>query len=196
MSFVAAQAAVAGRQGTGRRTAAAHAAVTRVSALGAAAARAVVAGLRWTMVPQHERRQQNDNGHCCGGTSSRSRVTTDGTVYVLGTLTKTVMSLLSLGALWQRGRTPVLWSLGTVFDPPLRKKDYFPSTSSDQLSVVLAMHMARWSYGKYRIPWPRWGLGLVSSLLCRSGYQGSLKGHCDHSLLSSTVFLVVTCISL
>ena len=33
---------------------------------------------------------------------------------------------------------------------------------------------------------PRLGLGLVSSLLCRSGYQGSLKGHYDHSLLLST----------
>ena len=35
------------------------------------------------------------------------------------------------------------------------------------------------------------GAGLVSSLLYRSGYQGSLNGHYDHSLLSSTVFLVV-----
>ena len=35
------------------------------------------------------------------------------------------------------------------------------------------------------------GAGLVSSLLYRSDYQGSLKGHYDHSLLSSTVFLVV-----
>ena len=35
------------------------------------------------------------------------------------------------------------------------------------------------------------GAGLVSSLLYRSSYQGSLKGHYDHSLLSSTVFLVV-----
>ena len=35
------------------------------------------------------------------------------------------------------------------------------------------------------------GAGLVSSLLYRSDYQGSLKGHYDHSLLPSTVFLVV-----
>ena len=35
-----------------------------------------------------------------------------------------------------------------------------------------------------------WGY-IVSSLLYRSGYRGSLKGHYDHSLLSSAVFLVV-----
>ena len=35
------------------------------------------------------------------------------------------------------------------------------------------------------------GAGLVSSLLYWSDYQGSLKGHYDHSLLSNTVFLVV-----
>ena len=35
------------------------------------------------------------------------------------------------------------------------------------------------------------GAGLLSSLLYRSDYQRSLKGHYDHSLLSSTVFLVV-----
>merc|ERR1711966_369374 len=35
------------------------------------------------------------------------------------------------------------------------------------------------------------GAGLVSSLLYRSDYQGSLEGSYDHSLLSSTVFLVV-----
>merc|ERR1711966_58613 len=35
------------------------------------------------------------------------------------------------------------------------------------------------------------GAGLVSLLLYRSDYQGSLKDHYDHSLLSSTVFLVV-----
>ena len=37
-------------------------------------------------------------------------------------------------ALWQRGRTPVLQSLGTVFDSPLRKKEYF---SFDQLRPAL-----------------------------------------------------------
>ena len=36
------------------------------------------------------------------------------------------------------------------------------------------------------------GAGLVSSLLYRSDYQGSLKGHYDHSLLSGTVFLVLS----
>ena len=41
---------------------------------------------------------------------------------------------------------PVLRSLGTVFDSPLRKKEYFSSANSDQLSVASAIHLARWSY--------------------------------------------------
>ena len=100
-------------------------------------------------------------------------------------------SLLSLHScwepLWPRGRTPVPQSLGTVFDSPSRKKEYF---SFGQLRPALrcfgdASDLLVLLTGN-KIPWPRWMLGLVSSLLFRSSYQGSLKGHYDHSLLSST----------
>ena len=77
-------------------------------------------------------------------------------------------------AAWPRGRTPALWSFGTVFESPRGRRNIFFLANS------------RWSYWQYWKPWPRWGLGLVSSLLYRSGYQGSLKGHCNHSLLSTT----------
>ena len=60
-----------------------------------------------------------------------------------------------------------------VWIPSRKKKHVFFASS-------------RWSYWQYWTPWPRWGLGLVSSLLYWSGYQGSLKSHYDHSLLSST----------
>ena len=64
---------------------------------------------------------------------------TFGTIYIV------VIHICNKPA-WQRGRTLVLRSLGTMFGSPRGRRNFFLFASSEQLSVALAMHLARWSY--------------------------------------------------
>ena len=56
---------------------------------------------------------------------------------------------LFTNALWQRGRTPVLRSLGTVFDSSRERRTILPSTNSPSLWQCI------WSYGRPLLWWRR-----------------------------------------